>query len=180
LTRSRCARFFLLIAAVATLSSLACNHKPAYSDVPPSETEKARERARQPAPADDAAGPAPSSGGDDQQATPAPPAPTPVPPPPPASIPAAPGEPPTVARSTEMKPPPFLDPNTGEFRDLPRYPRAARTYAQIGPIMESKRAVHARNCGVLRTNSRVLIRLSRRMAGRLSARLVIQSTTNGN
>ena len=33
-----------------------------------------------------------------------------------------------------MKPPPFLDPNTGEFKDLPRYPKAARTYAQIGPI----------------------------------------------
>ena len=33
-----------------------------------------------------------------------------------------------------MKPPPFLDSNTGEFKDLPRYPRATRTYAQIGPI----------------------------------------------
>jgi len=28
----------------------------------------------------------------------------------------------------------FLDSQTGEFKDLPRYPRATRTYAQIGPI----------------------------------------------
>jgi hypothetical protein len=106
--------------------SLACNHKPAYNDVPASETEKSRERARQQSPADDAAEPASSPRSEDAQATP----------PPPPAEPAPPGQPESTAaaRPTEMKPPPFLDPNTGEFKDLPRYPRAARTYAQIGPI----------------------------------------------
>ena len=124
LTGRSCIRFVLLMVTVAAPLLLACNHKPAYSDVPPSETEKARERARQPAPPDTAAEPAPASGSDDQQAAPAPPQPAP---PPVQGESAAP-------RSTEMKPPPFLDPNTGEFKDLPRYPRATRTYAQIGPI----------------------------------------------
>ena len=129
-------RLVLLMVAVTAASSFACNHKPAYNDVPPSETEKARERARQPAPADDAAEPAAPAGSADQQAAavqslasgdqqPVPSAP----PPPPAQ-----GQPAAAAPSTEMKPPPFLDPNTGEFKDLPRYPRATRTYAQIGPI----------------------------------------------
>jgi hypothetical protein len=123
-TRRRCIRFFFLMATMAALFSLSCRHKPAYNDVPPSETEKSRERARQQSPADTAAEPAPSPGSEDQQA---PPPPSPPPPPPPAESTAA-------SRSTEIKPPPFLDQNTGEFKDLPRYPRATRTYAQIGPI----------------------------------------------
>ena len=128
----------LLVVTVTAAFSLACNHKPAYNDVPPSETEKARERAKQQAPADPQAEPAASAGSGNDQAAPAQapgsgdqqPVPSPLPPPPPAQ-----GEPAAAAApSTEMKPPPFLDPKTGEFKDLPRYPRAARTYAQIGPI----------------------------------------------
>jgi len=129
-------RFVLLVVTVTAAFSLACNHKPAYNDVPPSETEKARERARQQAPADPQAEPAASAGSGNDQAAPAQ-APgsgdqQPVPSPPPPTP--AQGEPAAAAGSTEMKPPPFLDPKTGEFKDLPRYPRAARTYAQIGPI----------------------------------------------
>jgi hypothetical protein len=109
----------------AALSSFACHHKPAYSDIQPSESQKAREeRAKEPA-SDDAAGgqPAPSDAADSQPK----PGESATPPP-------APPEPAATPRSTEVKPPPFLDPQTGEFKDLPRYPRAARTYAQIGPI----------------------------------------------
>ena len=123
--RRSCIRFFLLMATAGSLFAFACHHKPAYSDIKPSESQKSREqRANPPAAADEAAAqPAPSSGSEEEQAKPDPPAPPPV----------VPGES-AGPRSTEMKPPPFLDPNTGEFKDLPRYPRAARTYAQIGPI----------------------------------------------
>ena len=121
--RRSCIRFFLLMVIAGSVFALACHHKPAYSEIKASESEKSRdERARQAAPADDAAAqPALSSGSEDQQARLDPPA-TP------------PGETTAGPRSTERKPPPFLDPNTGEFKDLPRYPRAVRTYVQIGPI----------------------------------------------
>ena len=111
---------------VAALSSLACHHKPAYSDIQPSESQKSRERARERASDDPAAAaqPAPSPESADQQPKTDPPV-IPMPPP---------GEATSGARSTEVKPPPFLDSQTGEFKDLPRYPRATRTYAQIGPI----------------------------------------------
>ena len=128
MTCRSCIRFFLLMVTAGSLFALACHHKPAYSDIKPSESEKSREqRVSQPASGagdEAAAQPAPSSGSEDQQAKSDQPAPPPV----------VPGESTPGPRSTEIKPPPFLDPNTGEFKDLPRYPRAARTYAQIGPI----------------------------------------------
>jgi hypothetical protein len=124
-TRRSCIRFLFLMVTAAALFSVACHHKPAYSDVQPSESEKSREqRARQQPSADAAAEPAPPSGSADQQAKPEQPAP---------SLPVE-GESTATPRSTEIKPPQFLDQNTGEFKDLPRYPRATRTYAQVGPI----------------------------------------------
>ena len=118
-------RFFFLIVMAGVCFSLACHHKPAYSNVQPSESEKAREqRASQQPSADAGAEPAAPSGSQDQPAQPEQAAP---------SMPVQ-GDAAATPHSTEIKPPPFLDPNTGEFKDLPRYPKATRTYAQVGPI----------------------------------------------
>ena len=123
MTRKSCFVFMLLV-AVAFFSG-ACRHKPAYSEIQPTESEKTRDqRAKQQPPTDPPADSAPASGTESQPVRS-----DPAVPPPPAQ-----GQSPPAPRSTEIKPPPFLDEQTGEFKDLPRYPRATRTYAQVGPI----------------------------------------------
>jgi len=110
-----------LTVAVASSFSISCGHKPAYSEVQTKDSQGPR------------ASEQPVSNSSDQPATP----------PADETQSAKPEQamPPTTAQLPETAPkkpvvsmPSFIDQTTGEFKDLPSYPKAYRTNLQIGPI----------------------------------------------
>ena len=104
--------FMALAIAVGGSLSVSCERKPAYSEIQTKDSQRnasAEQRA---------------SSSAEQPATPAA-----------GDTPANPEQPPeTPAKAVEVRIPAFIDERTGEFRDLPSFPKAYRTNAQIGPI----------------------------------------------
>jgi len=104
-SRARC----LLLGALIVIS-VACKHKPAYSDIDANRTARNQNQ------------------NSEAQATAAPP--NAAEPPAPAASQPAPARP----QSPPFKQPSFVDPFKNEARDLPNYPRAMRVRVQIGPV----------------------------------------------
>ena len=115
-------RLFFVISIIASLVSISCSHKPAYSNI---QTDKEKSQAQREAlqkkaqQAEQSAGASPA----DPQA--------PSPESPEALLGGG-------SQASESKPaeihPAFLNQRTGQFEDLPQYPRSVRTNVQIGPI----------------------------------------------
>ncbi len=119
----------LLVAAAVSLP--ACGKKPAYDNIQlnqnsapqPTDAAASNTSETQPdAPAQPEANPQP-----DQTA--------PVPGQPPAGQPQ-----PAPAQQGERKLPDFVNPNTGQIKDLPDYPNAVRVNVQVGPASSGKMA----------------------------------------
>ena len=96
---------------VVTVIPAACRHKPAYSDIDANRTPKTQNENQSSA--------TPSAASEPATAVPSQPAP-----------PSAPA----------FKTPSFINQNTGEIKDLPSYPNAVRTQAQIGPMQDANMA----------------------------------------
>lgn len=105
----------LFLAAAAMVATVACKHKPAYSDI------DANRRATSQNQNSEGQSTATPPGTD----SPAPPAP------------AAPQPPAAPARTSSFKTPSFMDPVKGEINDLPNYPGASRANVRIGPVQEA-------------------------------------------